>query len=126
MWNTGVILYYITFGKLPFSASTEAELKESIKFEEPDFNFLEISLNDFNNVSELAILIKALLRKDPRKRPSAFELQKHPWLTNFKQTPCKWMDYAFSNISRWEPSEKELSQAVSIMHEKKSVMIRKK
>lgn len=73
MWATGVVMYYILYGTLPFkSVTTEKEL------------FRKINRGLFNlqvpGSPEAKDLLKALLNVDPTARPAAPALLEHPWL----------------------------------------------
>ena len=76
-WSLGVILYVMLCGYPPFYAEENNELFQLIK--ECDYEFHEPY---WDNISEDAKdLIKKLLVSDPKKRLSAEEILKHPWIT---------------------------------------------
>jgi serine/threonine protein kinase len=67
IWSAGTVLYMMLCGEQPYEDGNVANLVRAISSEEPKFK-------NFNNVSEEAInLIKLMLSKDPKKRPSADE-----------------------------------------------------
>ncbi|KAI7890793.1 kinase-like domain-containing protein [Mucor mucedo] len=72
MWSCGVILYAMLTGQLPFHCDTMPEL------------FKKISLAHYvepNTLSDEALhLIKALLCRNPKRRITAENALKHPWL----------------------------------------------
>lgn len=72
MWSCGVILYAMLTGQLPFHCDTMPEL------------FKKISLGHYiepTTLSEEALsLIKALLCRNPKRRMTAENALKHPWL----------------------------------------------
>lgn len=74
MWSCGVILYAMLTGQLPFHCDTMPEL------------FKKISLAHYvepNTLSDEALhLIKALLCRNPKRRITAENALKHPWLHN--------------------------------------------
>lgn len=78
MWSCGVILYAMLTGQLPFHCDTMPEL------------FKKISLAHYaepNTLSNEALhLIKALLCRNPKRRITAENALKHPWLVN--DLPC--------------------------------------
>eukprot|EP01135_Chromosphaera_perkinsii_P000416 Nk52_evm63s78 gene=Nk52_evmTU63s78 len=81
MWACGVILYQLLYGTPPFVESSAEKLVSTItscevKFPDDD------SQSTFSPVSSAAKeLIKALLSKNPKQRPSARRAFEYPWLS---------------------------------------------
>ena len=76
IWSAGIVLYMMLSGNLPFNEENIPLLVHMITHDEP--NMLDEGLLD---VSEDGIeLIEKMLTKNPRKRPSAKECLKHPWM----------------------------------------------
>lgn len=76
MWSTGVVLYEMLSGKLPFTGRSNAEIVERIKGG-------RVSFSDpvWNTISEDAIgLVKQLLQVDAHKRISALAALHHRWI----------------------------------------------
>ena len=81
-WSLGVILYVMLCGYPPFYAEENNELFQLIK--DCDYEF---HMPYWENISEDAKdLIKKLLVADPKKRLSADEILKHPWITQEKHS----------------------------------------
>ncbi|KAL7460717.1 hypothetical protein ACHAXS_001164, partial [Conticribra weissflogii] len=73
VWSVGIVTYILLAGYPPFNGNTDPEIFAAIKrghFQFPGQGFSE-EAKDF---------IGCLLRRDPRKRFSAEEALKHPWL----------------------------------------------
>ncbi|CAK9301099.1 unnamed protein product [Gordionus sp. m RMFG-2023] len=77
LWSIGIITYVLLSGLSPFMGQNEAETLSNVTKLEWDFedeSFDEISENAKNFISKL-------LLKDQKKRMTASECLKHPWLT---------------------------------------------
>jgi len=78
IWSAGVIVYFLLHGQQPFKGSNQVQLYHNIINEE-----LKIDPDDWEEISEDAKdFVIRCLNKDPKKRPSAAELLRHPWLNN--------------------------------------------
>ncbi|KAJ8414377.1 hypothetical protein AAFF_G00052470 [Aldrovandia affinis] len=76
MWSIGVLTYVMLTGESPFLGSDKQETFLNVSQVNVDY-----SQDVFEGVSSLAIdFIKSLLQKSPRKRATAEECLKHPWL----------------------------------------------
>jgi calcium-dependent protein kinase len=76
IWSVGIVAYILLCGYPPFNGETDLDIFEAIK--QADFNFPSRA---WKHVSpEAKDFIKCLLRKDPRKRFTAEEALKHPWI----------------------------------------------
>jgi serine/threonine protein kinase len=74
IWAIGVLLYFITVGRLPFEGGTVYILFEAVAKGEFDFpERLEDPL--------LRDLISRILQVHPEKRPTLEEIKAHPWIT---------------------------------------------
>ncbi|XP_036408929.1 serine/threonine kinase 17a like [Megalops cyprinoides] len=76
MWSIGVLIYVMLTGESPFLGEDKQETFLNISQVNVDY-----SQDVFEGVSSLAIeFIKSLLVKNPRKRATAEDCLKHPWL----------------------------------------------
>ena len=76
IWSSGVVLYVMVYGALPFDQEDIKDLVKSIT----TGNY---SLPD--TVSEnCQDLIKRILQVDPEKRISLYDIKNHPWMNQFK------------------------------------------
>lgn len=72
IWSFGIVIYQLTFGKLPYTASNQFELMRVVRDTEPTY--------DSDLVSNMCkFFIKQLLCKNPDKRPDVKYLQNHEW-----------------------------------------------
>jgi len=74
IWSLGVTLYFMVFRDYPFHGNDIFELFENIKTKEISFP-IEIS-------SDLKDLLKRMLEKEPSKRITIEEIEKHAWVVN--------------------------------------------
>jgi calcium-dependent protein kinase len=75
VWSCGVILYILLCGYPPFNGSTNHEIYNAIKKNNPSF-----PPEEWKDISKEAIdLIKQMLNKDLQKRFSAFKCLNHKW-----------------------------------------------
>ena len=76
IWSCGVITYIILCGVPPFNGETDKEILKrvkagEIKFSHPVWKKISMNAKEF---------IQSLLTPDPKKRPSAAQALKHPWI----------------------------------------------
>lgn len=75
LWSIGVVCYVLLCGYPPFYGDTDAEIFASVKRGEFDF-----PSPDWDDISSQAKhFIRACLKTDPSKRPTAREAMEHPW-----------------------------------------------
>lgn len=78
MWSIGVLTYVMLTGESPFLGEDKQETFLNISQVNIDY-----SQDTFEDISPLAVdFIKSLLIKNPRKRATAEESLKHPWLNS--------------------------------------------
>jgi serine/threonine protein kinase len=74
IWSIGVCIYAFISGTVPFYGDCELQIQINTRQNElkiPDY-FSPV-LND---------LLTKMLSKDPKQRPSAYEVLTHPWFTS--------------------------------------------
>jgi len=77
VWSLGVVVFMLLSGYPPFHG-TDAQIRAKIKGGKPNFN----QTSCWQDVSEEAQdFVRALLDKDPCRRPTAQDALQHPWLT---------------------------------------------
>uniref|UniRef100_A0A7S0ZHD7 Protein kinase domain-containing protein n=1 Tax=Timspurckia oligopyrenoides TaxID=708627 RepID=A0A7S0ZHD7_9RHOD len=76
VWASGVLLYIMLTGKMPFYGNDESEVLKMILDGEVDY-----SLPEFEPISESAkSLLRSLLQKDPNRRLTAQAALNHRWI----------------------------------------------
>jgi calcium-dependent protein kinase len=82
IWSCGVILYIILCGYPPFSGDDDKEIIENVKKGDYIFD------SDWDGRSDAAKeLIRKMLQMNPKKRISAADALKDPWITNNNTKP---------------------------------------
>lgn len=81
VWSTGIVAYILLCGYPPFNGDTDPDIFEAIK--QASFQFPSQAWGHVT--PEAKDFIKCLLRKDPKKRFTAEEALKHPWIRNLER-----------------------------------------
>lgn len=73
VWSLGVICYTLLYGEMPFEEDTDVQTRIKVISNEPTYPNPTIEGPPLE-------LIKQMLSKDPRLRPSIIDVLNHPWL----------------------------------------------
>ncbi|XP_073138416.1 CDPK-related protein kinase isoform X2 [Henckelia pumila] len=112
LWSVGVLAYILLCGSRPFWARTESGifrevLKASPSFDENPWPFLSSESKDF---------IKRLLDEDPRRRLTATQALRHPWIRNHSRVKIQFDIHVFCQMEaymRTPPLRKAALRALS-------------
>jgi serine/threonine protein kinase len=91
IWSSGVLLFAMVCGELPFDDPVQHRMLQKIKYVEPRYpEFLSPPLAD---------LLRKLLTKDPANRITIDRIKTHPW---FSQTEyARFLQLQFSADEQW-------------------------
>uniref|UniRef100_K3ZII4 non-specific serine/threonine protein kinase n=1 Tax=Setaria italica TaxID=4555 RepID=K3ZII4_SETIT len=90
VWSAGVILYVLLCGEHPFSAETYEGISIDIRQGK-----LDLESSPWPSISASAKdLVRNMLTRDPKKRFSARDVLRHPWLNDGSVAPDKPIDSA--------------------------------
>lgn len=79
VWSCGVILYILLCGIPPFNGEEDEEILESVREGQLTFDGEE-----WNQISyEAKLLITKMLERDPKRRISAEQALRDPWITTY-------------------------------------------
>lgn len=79
VWSLGIILYTLIYGEMPFEEESELDSKLKITTEDPVYS------EEADMPSTCQDLLKSLLSKDPKNRPTLDEILSHPFLEEHGQ-----------------------------------------
>lgn len=114
VWSAGVIIYILLSGVPPFWDETEQGIFEQVLKGELDF----VS-EPWPSVSESAKdLVKKMLVRDPKKRLTAHEVLRHPWVQVDSVAPDKPLDSAvLSRLKQFSAMNKIKKIAIRVIAE---------
>jgi len=114
VWSAGVIIYILLCGVPPFWAENEQGI-----FEEVLHGRLDFESEPWPSISEGAKdLVRRMLIRDPRKRLTAHEVLRHPWVQVGGLAPDKPLDSAvLSRMKQFSAMNKLKKMALRVIAE---------
>uniref|UniRef100_A0A3B3CUP4 Serine/threonine-protein kinase 17A n=1 Tax=Oryzias melastigma TaxID=30732 RepID=A0A3B3CUP4_ORYME len=114
MWSIGVLTYVMLTGESPFLGDEKQQTFLNISQVNVDY-----SQDTFEGISSLAVdFIKSLLVKNPRKRATAEDCLRHPWLNSHQHLhmrPASSLDEPEMSQSESEPESPALSPDLDLI-----------
>eukprot|EP00514_Thraustochytrium_sp_LLF1b_P008722 CAMPEP_0184555168 /NCGR_PEP_ID=MMETSP0199_2-20130426/36872_1 /TAXON_ID=1112570 /ORGANISM="Thraustochytrium sp., Strain LLF1b" /LENGTH=368 /DNA_ID=CAMNT_0026951423 /DNA_START=117 /DNA_END=1220 /DNA_ORIENTATION=+ len=114
IWSTGVILYILLSGKMPFTGNSDEEIlaqvsKAHVLFDDPAW--ADVS-------AEAQALVKELMNPEPSQRPSASQALRHSWIRSLGGGRDFPLEIALRNITSFQAHNKlkKLSLEVIARH----------
>ncbi|PFH37490.1 calcium-dependent protein kinase CDPK6 [Besnoitia besnoiti] len=96
VWSAGVVMYFLLSGCLPFTGTSLEEVQEKATYAEPNYAL------ECRHLTPQAIdLLKRMLTKDPRQRPSASEVLKHVWFNQANTAEIQISPLMCDNMKRY-------------------------
>jgi len=114
VWSAGVIIYILLSGVPPFWDETEQGIFDQVLKGELDF-----SSDPWPSISESAKdLVRKMLNRDPRKRLTAHEALRHPWVCVDGVAPDKPLDPAvLTRLKQFSAMNKLKKMALRVIAE---------
>ncbi|KAL0008193.1 hypothetical protein SO802_009695 [Lithocarpus litseifolius] len=114
VWSAGVILYILLSGVPPFWAESEQGIFEQVLHGDLDF-----TSDPWPSISESAKdLVRKMLVRDPRRRPTAHDVLCHPWVQIDGVAPDKPLDSAvLSRLKQFSAMNKLKKMALKVIAE---------
>ncbi|KAM3685024.1 hypothetical protein ACB098_11G089300 [Castanea mollissima] len=114
VWSAGVILYILLSGVPPFWAESEQGIFEQVLHGDLDF-----TSEPWPSISESAKdLVRKMLVRDPRRRPTAHDVLCHPWVQIDGVAPDKPLDSAvLSRLKQFSAMNKLKKMALKVIAE---------
>ncbi|XP_052191804.1 calcium-dependent protein kinase 1-like [Diospyros lotus] len=114
VWSAGVIVYILLSGVPPFWAETEQGIFEQVLHGDLDF-----TTDPWPSISEGAKdLVRRMLIRDPRRRLTAHEVLRHPWVQVDGVAPDKPLDSAvLSRMKQFSAMNKLKRMALRVIAE---------
>ncbi|KAL6043471.1 CBL-interacting serine/threonine-protein kinase 21 [Balamuthia mandrillaris] len=85
LWSCGAVLYMMLTGRTPFRATRQQEVLRNIQ----QGRLLHARRDGLKEESEVMDLLRRMMDPNPLKRATMFEVWRHPWWKEQKQTMTK-------------------------------------
>ncbi|XVE75839.1 hypothetical protein DITRI_Ditri12bG0123600 [Diplodiscus trichospermus] len=117
VWSAGVIIYILLSGVPPFWGETEQEI-----FEEVLHGNLDFTSDPWPSISESAKdLVTKMLDRDTKKRITAYEVLRHPWVQVDGVAPDKPLDsVVLSRMKQFSAMDKFKKMALRVIAQRLS------
>ncbi|GMI84809.1 calcium dependent protein kinase 1 [Hibiscus trionum] len=117
VWSAGIITYILLSGVPPFWGETEQDIFNEVLNGELDF-----SSDPWPNISESAKeLVRKMLDRDTKKRITAHEVLRHPWVQVDGVAPDKPLDSAvLSRLKQFSAMDKLKKMALRVIAQRLS------
>jgi len=107
-----VVFYILMCGQPPFYGNSDREIMASVK--RGQFKFEKDLWKDYSQ--EIQEFIKCMLVMDPKKRPTAAELQQHPWINhNTSITEVPLTTTVMTNLRSFRARDRLQKTALTVM-----------
>ena len=119
VWTLGILMYEQLVGKAPFTPSTGKDRREKMKMLE--MNILSLKIEFPRNFPQPARkLILKILQKTPELRPSAMDILRDEWVSNFGLKPILTEDMQFNNKISVNPENPSINAMQKSLSEKEN------
>ena len=115
IWSLGATLYMLVVGNPPWVAQNEIELARKVKNDELIFPE-STNVAPYKVSPHLKQLIREMLTKDPRSRPSLSTVMAHEWVTNEGSEPLPplYVTASDSMTNFMDEGEEEIEQGQNV------------
>ncbi|XWS59349.1 hypothetical protein CRYUN_Cryun08bG0113900 [Craigia yunnanensis] len=117
VWSAGVIIYILLSGVPPFWGETEQEIFDEVLHADLDF-----TSDPWPSISESAKdLVRKMLVRDAKKRITAYEVLRHPWVLVDGVAPDKPLDsVVLSRMKQFSAMDKLKKMALRVIAQRLS------
>jgi serine/threonine protein kinase len=107
IWSSGILLYAMVCGELPFDDETPVKVLQKIAYLEPTYpSYLSVQCID---------LLRKILTKDPAARISIARIHEHPWFSESEYRQFLQFDFSQGDEWRVHGVDREIVDAIGAM-----------